>query len=48
MRALIGDDASDKLLGEMELLDGAGADFDLDAVRAGELTPVCFGSALSV
>ncbi|MBP5253696.1 MAG: peptide chain release factor 3, partial [Lachnospiraceae bacterium] len=47
MRALIGDDASDKLLGEMELLDGAGADFDLDAVRAGELTPVCFGSALT-
>lgn len=47
MRALIGDEASDKLLGEMELLDGAGADFDLDAVRAGELTPVCFGSALT-
>jgi peptide chain release factor 3 len=30
---------------ELELLDGAGADFDLTAVAAGELTPVFFGSA---
>ncbi|MBB5353331.1 peptide chain release factor 3 [Haloferula luteola] len=30
---------------ELELLDGAGADFDLAAVEAGELTPVFFGSA---
>jgi peptide chain release factor 3 len=30
---------------ELELLDGAGADFDIGAVLAGELTPVFFGSA---
>jgi peptide chain release factor 3 len=31
----------------LELLDGAGAEFDLDAVRAGEQTPMFFGSALT-
>ena len=30
---------------ELELLEGAGADFDLKKVLAGELTPVFFGSA---
>ncbi|MEI7911332.1 MAG: peptide chain release factor 3 [Verrucomicrobiota bacterium] len=30
---------------ELELLEGAGADFDLEAVLAGKLTPVFFGSA---
>ncbi|MEK6232462.1 MAG: peptide chain release factor 3 [Luteolibacter sp.] len=30
---------------ELELLEGAGADFDVDAVLAGKLTPVFFGSA---
>jgi peptide chain release factor 3 len=30
---------------ELELLDGAGADFDVRKVLAGELTPVFFGSA---
>jgi peptide chain release factor 3 len=30
---------------ELELLEGAGADFDIAAVEAGELTPVFFGSA---
>jgi peptide chain release factor 3 len=30
---------------ELELLEGAGADFDLGKVLAGELTPVFFGSA---
>ena len=47
LRAQIGDGAADKLLEEIDLLDGAGADFDLEAVRAGDLTPVCFGSALT-
>lgn len=30
---------------ELELLEGAGADFDVDAVLSGTLTPVFFGSA---
>ena len=47
LRELIGDSAADKLLEEIDLLDGAGAEFDLDTVRAGDLTPVCFGSALT-
>ena len=34
-------------LDEVELLDGAGDEFDLEAVRAGRLTPVFFGSALT-
>ena len=42
----IGQEAYEKLAGEIELLDGAGAEYDLDKVRAGELTPVFFGSAL--
>lgn len=37
----------DKLLEDVELLDGAGNEFDLDMIRKGELTPVFFGSALT-
>lgn len=44
--AAIGQDAYDKLTGEIELLDGASDEFDLERVRAGKLTPVFFGSAL--
>ena len=47
LKELIGEDAADKLLGEVELLDGASAEFDLDEVQKGNLTPVCFGSALT-
>ena len=32
---------------EIDLLDGAGADFDIAEVRAGRLTPVFFGSAMN-
>ena len=32
---------------EIELLDGASCDFDLDRVRHGKLSPVFFGSALT-
>lgn len=35
------------LFDDIELLDGAGDEFDLDAVRNGNLTPVFFGSALT-
>jgi len=38
-------DVYDQVSEELELLDGAGADFDLEAVASGELTPVFFGSA---
>jgi peptide chain release factor 3 len=34
-------------LEELELLDGAGADLDLEQVHAGELSPVFFGSAMT-
>ena len=43
----IGEDPYENLMGEIELLDGASADFDLEAVRSGMLTPVFFGSALN-
>ena len=36
-----------KLKDDVELLDGASEPFDLEAVRRGELSPVCFGSALT-
>ncbi len=45
--AHIGEAAEDKLLEEIELLDGASAEFDLEQVQAGDLTPVFFGSALT-
>ena len=32
---------------DVELLDGASAEFDLEKVQAGDLTPVFFGSALT-
>jgi peptide chain release factor 3 len=37
----------DDVAEHLELLDGAGAGFDLEAVRAGEQTPMFFGSALT-
>lgn len=43
----IGDDAANLLMDEIELLDGASAEFDIEAVQAGKLTPVFFGSALT-
>ena len=38
---------AEELRDSLELLDGAGAEFDIDRVRAGELTPMFFGSALT-
>ncbi len=43
----IGKNATESLLEEISLLDGASAEFDIGAVQRGELTPVCFGSALT-
>ena len=45
--ALIGEENHRSLMDDIELLDGAAEDFDLDAVRAGKLSPVFFGSALT-
>ena len=47
LRAEIGDGFYDKLGEDIELLDGASADFSLEEVQAGNLTPVFFGSALT-
>ena len=56
VEAELGDPALDELVGEenhralmddIELLDGADHEFDLEAVRTGRLTPVFFGSALT-
>ena len=56
VEAGLGDAALDELIGEenhrtlmddIELLDGADHEFDLEAVRTGKLTPVFFGSALT-
>ena len=44
---LIGKDNHNVLSEEINLLDGASSDFDLDQVLSGKLTPVFFGSALT-
>ncbi|MTI68572.1 MAG: peptide chain release factor 3 [Firmicutes bacterium] len=44
---LLGDDLHEQLLSDIELLDIAGDDFDLEKILSGDLTPVFFGSALT-
>ncbi|MCI8853670.1 MAG: peptide chain release factor 3 [Lachnospiraceae bacterium] len=44
---LLGTELKDKLLEDIELLDGASAAFDQEMVSAGKLSPVFFGSALT-
>lgn len=44
---LLGSHLHEKLLEELELLDIAGDNFDLEKILNGELTPVYFGSALT-
>ena len=46
-REILGDALHDKLMEDIELLDIAGDELDLEKVRTGELTPVFFGSALT-
>ena len=43
----VGERNTDKLLEEIELLDGAGDKFDLEKYLAGEVAPLFFGSALN-
>ena len=45
VKAAMEDATYQQVCDELELLEGAGADFDLAKVLAGELTPVFFGSA---
>lgn len=44
---LIGEEHRQTLVDDIELLDGASADFDMELVRTGKLSPVFFGSALT-
>ncbi|MCC8029607.1 MAG: peptide chain release factor 3 [Lachnospiraceae bacterium] len=43
----IGEENKEQLLNDIELLDGAGAEFDRELVSIGELSPMFFGSALT-
>lgn len=45
--SLIGEYQRAELVEQIELLDGASFEFDIEKVRKGELTPVFFGSALT-
>lgn len=47
LKAAIGEEFQGQLMDEIELLDGASAEYDLELIQAGELTPVFFGSALT-
>ncbi len=56
VEAKVGDDGLDelltpelheKLIEDIELLDGASDEYDLDRIQSGELSPVFFGSALT-
>ena len=47
LTGFVGENLKEKLMEEIELLDGASAEFDLEEVQAGVLTPVFFGSALT-
>ncbi len=47
MREAIGDALTERIAEELELLDGAGAEYDLEAVREGQQTPMFFGSAMT-
>ena len=47
LKDMIGPYLYDTLCDDVELLDGAGYEFDMNEVRCGRLTPVFFGSALT-
>ena len=44
---VVDEDQKEQLMDEIELLDGASAEFDQELVSKGELSPVFFGSALT-
>ncbi len=45
--SLIGEEFRKELCEQIELLDGASYDFDMEKIKKGELSPVFFGSALN-
>ena len=47
LKEFVGEDHYGQLMDEIELLDGASAEFDQELVDKGELSPVFFGSALT-
>ena len=47
LQEFIGEENKEQLMDEIELLDGASAEFDQELVSKGELSPVFFGSALT-
>ncbi len=47
VRAKLDDDTFAQVQEQLEMLDGAGHPFDLDAIRCGQQTPVYFGSAVN-
>ena len=47
LQEFIGEENKAQLIDEIELLDGASAEFDQELVSKGELSPVFFGSALT-
>lgn len=46
-KELLGDHLYNRLIEDVSLLDIAGDEFDMEKVRAGELTPMFFGSAMT-
>ncbi|WP_293812393.1 peptide chain release factor 3 [uncultured Phascolarctobacterium sp.] len=47
IREMLGDDLYENLCNDIELLDMAGDEFDMEKVNTGELTPMFFGSAMT-
>ena len=47
LKSLFGEELYNTLQDDVELLDGAGGEFDLEKIRHGKLSPVFFGSALT-
>ena len=47
MESIIGFQYHQQLLDDIELLDGASDELDMDRVQKGDLSPVFFGSALT-
>ena len=47
LKKLVEEDLLQKALEELEILEGAGSEMDIELIHSGELTPVFFGSAMT-